>query len=258
MNIIQRFVPVTLKETRPGIKMVPECITIHETDNTGFKANAEAHARLQESGNSRQASWHMQVDDCQAIQSIPFDEVAWAAGDGKDGPGNLTSIHLEICVNNDGDYKKSVSNAAEVTKHLMKQLNIPLCNVVQHNKWSGKNCPRYLRSGEKGIKWDDFINSLKEVPKVPQGPGKEVGEVVKTGDHGESVKVINYQLAALGLISWADREKDVFGNSTLTALKKFQKGQRIEETGIYDGKTALQFAKVLAVYYQRLNAHKLI
>ena len=166
MEIIQRFIPVSNKETRPGIKMNPQYITIHETDNTSPGANAEAHARLQVRGNDREASWHVQVDDKEAIQSIPFNEVAWAAGDGPNGPGNLTSIHIEICVNEDGNYKKAVQNAAEVTRQLMKQYTIPVSKVVQHNYWSGKNCPQYLRSGEKGVNWSGFVSSLKEPEKV--------------------------------------------------------------------------------------------
>jgi len=161
MNIIQRFIPVSNKETRPGIKMVPKYITIHETDNPSPGADAQAHARLQERGNDRTASWHLQIDDQEAIQSIPFDEVAWAAGDGRNGTGNLKSIHIEICINSDGDYKRAVQNTAEVTKQLLDQLNIPQSNVVQHNYWTGKNCPRNLRSGEKGIGWNDFIKMVK-------------------------------------------------------------------------------------------------
>jgi hypothetical protein len=160
MNIIQRFIPASNTKTRPGIKMTPKYITIHETDNTAPRANAEAHARLQESGNDRTASWHLTVDDQYAIQSIPFDEVAWHAGDGR-GPGNMTSIALEICVNSDGDYKKAVANAAEVTRQLMQQFNIPVSNVVQHNHWSGKNCPYIMRSGKAGVTWNDFLNLLK-------------------------------------------------------------------------------------------------
>jgi N-acetylmuramoyl-L-alanine amidase len=174
MEIIQRFIPESNKETRPGIPMNPTYITIHETDNTSPGADAEAHANLQYRGNTRQASWHVQVDDHEAIQSIPFDEVAWAAGDGANGPGNLSSIHIEICVNSDGNYKKAVENAVEVTWQLMVQFKILPDHVVQHNHWSGKNCPRMLRSGEKGITWDEFIQMLKEHNQPVLWEGKEL------------------------------------------------------------------------------------
>jgi N-acetylmuramoyl-L-alanine amidase len=176
MKITQRLIPAVNKDTRPGIKMVPQYITIHETDNTSPGANAEAHARLQERGNDRTASWHLQIDDKEAIQSIPFDELAWAAGDGRNGPGNTKSIHIEICVNSDGNFKKSVENAAEITKQLMATYNIPITKVVQHNHWSGKSCPRFLRSGDKGVSWNDFISMVQSGVKgventVVQGLG---------------------------------------------------------------------------------------
>jgi N-acetylmuramoyl-L-alanine amidase CwlA len=157
MNIIQRLIPETF-DTRTGVKITPTYITIHETDNEGAKANAEAHARLQENGNSRDASWHYQVDDQYVIQSIPDCEEGWHAGN---KAGNMCSIAIEICVNKDGDFKKAVANAAELTKLLMVKYNIPLDCVVQHNKWSGKNCPRHLRSGDKEISWSDFVELLQ-------------------------------------------------------------------------------------------------
>jgi N-acetylmuramoyl-L-alanine amidase CwlA len=148
------------------IQMVPEYITIHETDNPSGGADDLAHARLQLNGNSRNASWHLQVDEDSCVQSLPFTECGLHAGDNM-GPGNMKSIAIEICVNQGGNFQNAVKNAAEVTKQLMAQFNISIMKVVQHNKWSGKNCPRYLRSGEKGINWGDFINLLKSDP-VPQ------------------------------------------------------------------------------------------
>ena len=132
-------------------------ITVHETANTSKGANAQAHANLQSRGFS--SSWHWTVDDKEAIQSFPHTAQCWHAGDGR-GNGNLNSIGIEICVNSDGDFSKAVENAATLVRKIMQEENIPLENVVQHNHWSGKNCPRYLRSGEKGISWNDFISSV--------------------------------------------------------------------------------------------------
>ncbi|MEH7332814.1 N-acetylmuramoyl-L-alanine amidase [Neobacillus drentensis] len=156
MNIIQRLIPVSHTETRPGIKMVPKYITIHETDNTARGADAVAHASLQERGNSRTASWHLQVDEHEIIQSIPFDEVAWAAGDGRNGPGNRTSIHIEMCVNVDGNYKQTVTNTVELVQYLMSRFNISIDHVVPHKHWTGKNCPRNLLP-----QWESFIKRLQ-------------------------------------------------------------------------------------------------
>ncbi len=56
-------------------------ITVHETGNTDPGADAQAHANLQSNGNVRQASWHITVDDKQAIRSFPDTVKCWHAGD---------------------------------------------------------------------------------------------------------------------------------------------------------------------------------
>lgn len=134
-------------------------ITIHETANTSKGSDAQAHANLQTKGFG--SSWHYSVDDKQVIQSFPHNVRCWHAGDGK-GIGNYDSIGIEICVNSDGDFKKSVQNAAELVKRIMKQENISIQNVVQHNLWSGKNCPTNLRDGSKGINWTQFLDLVKK------------------------------------------------------------------------------------------------
>ncbi|MFS0647030.1 N-acetylmuramoyl-L-alanine amidase [Siminovitchia sp. 179-K 8D1 HS] len=135
-------------------------ITIHETANENKGADAQVHANLQSNLNPRNASWQYQVDDREVIQSFPDHIKCWAAGDGN-GPGNTQSIHIEICVNEDGNFKKAVGNAAELVKVLMARHHIPISNVVQHNKWSGKDCPHFLRNGKKGVSWGDFIGMVK-------------------------------------------------------------------------------------------------
>lgn len=129
-------------------------IFIHETDNTRSGADADAHSRLQKNGNSRQASWHWQVDNKEAVQSFIHDICCWAAGS-----GNMEAIHVEICVNADGDYHKAVQNAATLVAKIMQDEKISLSNVVQHNYYTGKNCPKLMRSGK--IKWSNFLNMVK-------------------------------------------------------------------------------------------------
>lgn len=171
VRIIEMLIPRANKRTRPGIKRAPRSITIHETANENVRANALAHAKLQYYGNARLASWHLQIDDEEAYLSIPYDEVAYAAGDGK-GPGNMYSIHIEMCVNRDGNYYKTVENTVEVVRYLLKKYP-SITDVVQHHHWNGKNCPRYLRSGAKGVLWTRFLEMVKEgttEATVPQTP----------------------------------------------------------------------------------------
>jgi hypothetical protein len=77
--------------------------------------------------------------------------------DGSNGTGNRKSLAIEICVNQDGNFAKAKENAAWLTKYLMNNHNIPISNVVQHYRWSGKNCPRNLRANG----WDTFISQVQ-------------------------------------------------------------------------------------------------
>lgn len=139
-------------------------ITIHETGNTDRGANAENHGRYINNGSS--VTWHYTVDDKEIVQHYEDTRQCWHAGDGK-GKGNSESIGIEICVNSDGNFNKAVDNATALIKMLMEKHNIPITNVVQHNHWSGKNCPSNLRCGTKGITWNDFLNKVKAKPSSP-------------------------------------------------------------------------------------------
>jgi N-acetylmuramoyl-L-alanine amidase len=131
---------------RPGYAMVPEYITIHETSNTNPGADAEMHRKfVANGGGSEGVSFHWVVDDAEAIHLVPDDEVAWHAGDGATGPGNRKSIAIETCVNQGSDWGRTRRNLAVLTATLMHRHGIPLTNVVQHNFWSGKNCPLIIR-----------------------------------------------------------------------------------------------------------------
>ena len=145
--------------------MIPKYITIHQTGNTNKGADAQAHADLQSKGNPRDASWHVQVDDKEAIKSFSYKEACLHAGDGITGEGNRKGIAVEICINSDGDYTKAIENAVDVVKQLQKKFNIPTTKVKQHNAFSGKNCPRQIRANVQGISWADFIGMVNDKPK---------------------------------------------------------------------------------------------
>lgn len=136
-------------------------ITIHETANRGRGAGAASHARLQAGTNSRQASWHYQVDDKEIVQSFDDNVKCWHAG----AKANNESIAIEICVNSDGDYNKALDNAAALVAHLRKNHGIPWNRVVSHKFWTGKNCPTIMLS-RKG-QWDKFIKATD-----PKGSNK--------------------------------------------------------------------------------------
>ena len=105
-------------------------ITIHDTGNQSRGANAEMHRRFIENGST--STWHYTVDKDEAIQHFEHTVQCWHAGD-KRGNGNLNSVGIEMCINSDGDYVQTVKHTVKLVQKLMKELNIPIQNVVQHN-----------------------------------------------------------------------------------------------------------------------------
>lgn len=90
------------------------------------------------------------------MQSFEHTWKCWAAGS---GTGNNQGIQVEVCINSDGNYTRAMQNAAELVAKIMKDEGIPISKVVQHIYFSGKNCPRNMRSGK--ISWSQFIAMVK-------------------------------------------------------------------------------------------------
>ena len=144
-------------DNRPGGSNPCKYITIHETGNAAKGADAAAHGAYLDSdaGERDMVSWHYTVDDHAIVQHLPDYETAYHAGDGKAGPGNTTSIGIEICVNAGGDFEAAKANAAALVRLLMEEHGIPLDNVVQHNRWNGKDCPKTIRATAGA--WEAFL-----------------------------------------------------------------------------------------------------
>jgi len=146
--------------------------------NTNIGADADAHARLQINGNSRKASWHWQVDDQEAVQSFEHFWECWGAGT---YIGNHQGIQVEICVNSDGDYVKAVQNAAALIAKIIKDENIAIENIVQHHYFSGKNCPRTMRTGK--VPWSQFIEMIKKAGNTQNPPVETLKYRILTGTY---------------------------------------------------------------------------
>ena len=158
--IVQDFIPKG--RNRPGLPMAPEWITVHDTANTKAGADALAHAKYLK-GDAAAAlpvSWHYTISDKQIFQHLPLDENGWHAGDGLNGPGNRSSIGIEICENSDGDRAMAEEMAARLIARLMKEFGLSIDKVVQHSKWApGKDCPRVLRNRPAG--WEVFLRMVE-------------------------------------------------------------------------------------------------
>ncbi|MDH7478694.1 MAG: N-acetylmuramoyl-L-alanine amidase [Syntrophomonadaceae bacterium] len=164
MEIIQKLIPAG-RPNRPGHRMEPKYITIHQTANPNKAADALAHARYLET-TTKKTSWHFTVDDQRIVQHLPLNESGYHAGDG-DGPGNRQSIGIEICENADGDRAKAEERTAELVAWLLRELNLPITEVTSHRYWSGKNCPHLLLP-----RWNGFIALVES--KLRPGEGTPI------------------------------------------------------------------------------------
>lgn len=160
VTIIEDYIPRG-RRNRPGYRLNPRYITIHDTANPAAGANAKAHAVYVKGAAAAAipASWHFTVDDKTIYQHLPLDENGWHAGDGTNGAGNRESIGIEICENRDGIRVEAEKNAAWLTARLLSDYNLELERVKQHHHWSGKNCPHVLRGRPGG--WDSFLNAVR-------------------------------------------------------------------------------------------------
>lgn len=146
--------------------MKAKYITIHNTANDASAASEIAYMLR----NSNATSYHVAIDDKEAIESIPFSRNAWHAGDGAYGKGNRESIGIEICYSKSGGkrYEEAEANAIEYTAHVLVQLGLPPSAVKYHQEWSGKNCPHRILDRKRGAAFKRAITERYEELKNPK------------------------------------------------------------------------------------------
>lgn len=118
-------------------------IVVHDTANKEKGADANHHYAFFNSG-AQGMSADFFVDDEEILQVNDYYQYyTWHCGDSQSQNEitNTNSIGVEICVNEDGNYKKAVQNAALLICKLMAELSIDETHVVRHYDVSGKNCP---------------------------------------------------------------------------------------------------------------------
>lgn len=197
MNIIKKQIAYNRNTRKSAIKY----IVIHDTGNKSNGANADAHFNYF-NGGERKASADFFVDDTKILQINDYKKYyTYQCGDGngKYGITNSNSIGVEICVNSDGDYISAFNNAVELTKQLMRELNIPIEKVVRHYDASRKNCPASM-SGNNWELWNDFKKLLSGSEELTMAQydelKKEIDTLKKTLENIEKTieKVYHYTI----------------------------------------------------------------
>jgi hypothetical protein len=147
LNISVDLIPAG-SSNRPGTRLRPTFVTIHNTANASPGANAAMHARYVKGADARarRVSWHFTVDDKRVFKHLPTNEVGWHAG-----PGNSRSIGIEVCENRGIDTAAVIDRAALLTALMMLAYGIGRDGVVTHQRWTGKDCPRVILRRKGGF-----------------------------------------------------------------------------------------------------------
>ncbi|QJC53045.1 N-acetylmuramoyl-L-alanine amidase [Paenibacillus albicereus] len=221
MNYRKDHIPTSTPcKRRPGVLLAPETITIHNTGNPGSSA-ANERAWLTNPANDRQASYHIVVDEREAVECIPLTEHAWHAGDGAGArSGNRTSIAVEVCES--GDYAKTLTNAAELVADMLCERGWGVDRLRRHYDWSRKICPRLMYDEGKWTGWTAFKAAVQErlTPKAAAATDV-VAKVVRLSDgkllasgrieDGKLVAPVADVLQALGVkVQWDNSTKKLY------------------------------------------------
>lgn len=155
MSLIQRFIGLDKYNIKCPYSMSPKGICIHNTANDAPASNEIAYMQ----SNNNEVSFHIAIDDKEAIQGMPFNRNAWHSSDGGNGPGNRNYIAVEICYSKSGGERfiNAEKRAAKEVAELLKQYGWTVANVKKHQDFSAKYCPH--RTLDMG--WQRFLNMVQ-------------------------------------------------------------------------------------------------
>jgi N-acetylmuramoyl-L-alanine amidase len=162
------LIPESQPNQNPGLPLDPLWVTIHETgspdpanDSALSEDNYVRSGAPDDNGQPQQLSVHFFVDAHEARQLIALNRVAWHAGD-HGGPGDMTALAIETVIEPTG-LAQARANVRALTALLIRTLPDLTAKgidaVVQHNHWSGKDCPQICRS-TPGC-WDEQIAQIR-------------------------------------------------------------------------------------------------
>lgn len=208
---------------RPKKKLVKlKGVVIHYTANTNRGADAAAN-RNYFNNTQNAVSAHYIVDDRSIIRCVPDDEVAYHVGAKKytaigqslieqNYSPNFFLIGIEMCVNSDGDWKKTYDSTIALTTYLLRKYNLTINNLYRHYDITDKECPKMMleEAAWKSFK-DDVARALSEVRIIVNGSAVNMDIIIK--DNQVYVPVRQMAKALGAEVQWEPQ------NSTVTVSK---------------------------------------
>ena len=155
VKIVQNWLPESKYYFKASYDMQPKGIIVH---NTAGSASALEEANRMISNNSP-ISFHVVIDEKEAVECIPFSHNAWHAGDGGYGFANRNLIGIEIARSTSPQdlYLKAEANAVVYVAGVLKQYGWDVNRLYKHKQFSATACPH--RTEELG--WQRFIDLVQ-------------------------------------------------------------------------------------------------
>lgn len=155
-TLTSHWLPASQYPLKAPYAMTPEGIVVHNTAGTA-SAREEAAAMIE---STAATSFHVVIDEAEAVECIPFARNAWHAGDGAAGYANRHLIGLEIARSMDTAttrFDQAEANAALYIAHVCRQYGWTSAQLYQHNWYSSTACPHRTKTH-----WQTFLAQVDE------------------------------------------------------------------------------------------------
>ena len=177
----QNLCPASKYSLKCPNAMKPVGICMHNTANSAPAKNEINYMN----NNGSSTSFHLAVDENEAIQGLPFDRNGWHAGDGN-GPGNRKHIGIEIARSTDntpGVFERAERRAAAVVARLCNMYGWGVDQVKAHRDFAAKDCPhRTSMAGFKNMVALALQGKLTDSTSTKQTQTSNGASSVKVGD----------------------------------------------------------------------------
>lgn len=164
-TLTNHWLPASQYPLKAPYAMTPEGIVVHNTAGTA-SAREEAAAMIESTADT---SFHVVIDEAEAVECIPFARNAWHAGDGAAGYANRHLIGLEIARSMDTAstrFDQAEANAALYIAHVCRQYGWTSAQLHQHNWYSSTACPHRTKTH-----WQTFLAQVDECIAELEGGG---------------------------------------------------------------------------------------
>ena len=216
LKVTRMPVPQNKYSKKCPFKMTPKGICVHNTAN---KASALSEASYMIRNNNA-VSFHVAIDDYQAVECIPENRNAFHAGDGRNGNGNRNYYAVEICYST-GDSEKfaqAEKNAAYYIACKLKEHGWGIDKVKKHQDFSGKYCPHKTLD----LGWERFLNLIRN--NLKHSTETENSYIYPDGNWGEKTTRITQKVLGTtvdGIVSRQPKVNRTFLPSAFTSSWMF-------------------------------------